>query len=239
MKIFIDAGHNYSGADTGASGYGLREEAVTFEIAEKLAARLTAFGHEAAMSRKNVTDNVGNTLYESIHGRAEMANSWGADLFICIHCNAYDGKAHGTETFVYSSQSKAAEYADRVQKRIVSNVGTTDRGVKERTDLGVLRLTVCPAIYVETAFIDNMEDNWILKTKQEEIAKSIFEGVTGQVAENKTEELTNVNDIVWEYAHRGIVLDSDGMKKEMDENPDGRLYWLARKALQYMREHNI
>ena len=47
-------------------------------------------------------------------------------------------------------------------------------------------------------------------------------------------ELTEPNDIVWELAHRGIVTDSAGMLAEMKENPNGRLYWLARKCVKYM-----
>ena len=49
------------------------------------------------------------------------------------------------------------------------------------------------------------------------------------------EELVTPNDIVWELGHRGIVLDTEGMLDEMNKNPDGRLYWLARKALHYIR----
>lgn len=36
MRICIDAGHNYSGFDTGALGNGLREQDITFKIADKL-----------------------------------------------------------------------------------------------------------------------------------------------------------------------------------------------------------
>ncbi len=239
MKIFIDAGHNYSGSDTGASGYGLKEEIVTFEISYYLSTFLRDAGYEVKMSRNKVTDILGNSVSESINRRAELSNSWGADLFISIHCNAYDGTAHGTETLIFSSQSRAQRYAERILESIVSKIGTYNRGVKERRDLGVLHLTACPAVLVETAFIDNMDDNWALKTKTEDIAKAIFEGVTGQSSGNETKELTDVGDIVWEYSHRGIVLDSDGMVNEMKEHPDGRLYWLARKALKYMRERDI
>ncbi len=49
------------------------------------------------------------------------------------------------------------------------------------------------------------------------------------------EEYTSINDIVWELANRGIVTDKEGMLKEMSENPDGRLYWLARKMLHIIR----
>ena len=48
-------------------------------------------------------------------------------------------------------------------------------------------------------------------------------------------ELTTPNDIVWELGHRGIVTDTQGMLREINLNPNGRLYWLARKALHYIR----
>ena len=48
-------------------------------------------------------------------------------------------------------------------------------------------------------------------------------------------ELTTINDIVWELGHRGIVTDKDGMIAEMNKNPNGRLYWLARKCINYIR----
>ena len=50
-------------------------------------------------------------------------------------------------------------------------------------------------------------------------------------------ELTEVNDIVWEFAHRGIITDSSLWLKKLEE--DKNSYWLARKTLHYMREHNI
>ena len=184
MKIFLDPGHNSTGGDTGAGGFGLREEVVTFEIADRLRGLLLSAGHEVKMSRNTVTDNVGGgALSSSISGRAELANGWGADLFVSIHCNAYDGKANGTETLIYAKHGVAAEAAERVQGAVVRRLGTRDRGVKERPDLGVLRLTECPAVLVETAFIDSESDAWLLKNRQEEFARAICEGITGKVEE--------------------------------------------------------
>ena len=48
-------------------------------------------------------------------------------------------------------------------------------------------------------------------------------------------ELTEVNDIVWELAHRGIISDSDLWVDKLQK--DNNAYWLARKALQFIREH--
>ncbi len=49
------------------------------------------------------------------------------------------------------------------------------------------------------------------------------------------QELTTPNDIVWELGHRGLVTDIKGMLEEMEKEPNGRLYWLARKMLHYIR----
>lgn len=49
------------------------------------------------------------------------------------------------------------------------------------------------------------------------------------------QELVTPNDIVWELGQRGFVTDTKGMLDEMNKNPDGRLYWLARKMLHYIR----
>ena len=50
-------------------------------------------------------------------------------------------------------------------------------------------------------------------------------------------ELTEVNDIVWELAHRGIVSDSDLWVEKLKE--DVNAYWLARKTVQFLREHDV
>lgn len=47
-------------------------------------------------------------------------------------------------------------------------------------------------------------------------------------------EVASVNDIVWEYAHRGIISDKSLWLEKLNE--DENAYWLARKALQYIRE---
>lgn len=51
--------------------------------------------------------------------------------------------------------------------------------------------------------------------------------------EPASNELTSVNDIVWEYAHRGIITDTPLWLKKLEE--DKNSYWLARKALNYIR----
>ncbi len=233
MKIFIDAGHNHAGCDTGAVGNGLKEQDVTFQIAEALAPLLEGYGHEIKMSRNKITDSVGATQAISIRERAMMANEWDADLFISIHCNAFNGLARGTETLVYSKNSTAYAVAEHVQNAIVKMLGTVDRGVKERPDLGVLRRTNMPALLVETAFIDNMHDAALLKNYIADFAKAICMGVVGEVCQNKTilDEMKEMTEALCENFFP--INDKDGFSKALAEakTKNSPLYWGYYKLL--------
>ena len=159
MKIYLDAGHNYSGGDTGAQGNGHKEQDITFDIAKKTGERLSNQGVEVKYSRSGLTDNIGSTVAASIYGRYTEANAWGADYFISFHSNAASSSsALGTETLVYKLAGTAYELAKGVQSGIVSDCDMADRGVKQRTDLGVLKNTDMPAILIELGFITNQED---------------------------------------------------------------------------------
>ena len=174
MKIFLDAGHGYS-VDTGAQGNGLKEQDITCQLAQKIGERLKNNGIDVKYSRGTIMSNVGTTLNESINGRCNMANSWGADYFISLHCNASTNcSANGTETLIYGNSAKVL--ADIVNSNLVS-LGLLNRGVKQRTDLGVLKRTNMPAILVEVGFISNAHDAYFLANRQDEIAQAICNAI--------------------------------------------------------------
>lgn len=178
MKIFIDAGHNPTGADTGAAGNGLSEAAVTFSIAQQLKPLLEAAGHSVKLSRSSADARLGASVSESLSKRCALANSWGADLFVSVHCNAGGGR--GTEVYAYGSSGAGAAYAQKIQSAIVKRLGTADRGVKYSQSFAVLRGTSMPAVLVETAFIDNPSDAALLRTRTADFAAAICAGITGQ-----------------------------------------------------------
>lgn len=177
MRIFVDAGHNHDRYDTGATGNGLKEQNITYPIAIKLGNLFKSIGYEIMYSRNNLTDNVGISSTSSINLRYTMANNWKADYFISIHCNAsINHDAYGTETLVYQLGGVAEKLAQFVQSALVDKLGSHDRGIVPRTNVGVIKRTRMPAILVETAFIDYASDAKILVNKQDDIAQSIFEG---------------------------------------------------------------
>ena len=173
MKICIDAGHNYSGADTGAVGNRLKEQDITFYIADKLKTLFISNGIQVVMTRNKLTDNIGTSVNSSINTRVAICNSNKCDYAISIHCNA--GGGIGTEVYVYKKGGKAERIAKKVVDKISRNIGLTNRGVKEG-NFGFVRNTNCPAVLVETAFIDNAKDAALLKTNQDGFARAVFEG---------------------------------------------------------------
>lgn len=245
MKVYIDAGHNYSGVDTGAVGHGLREQDITYYIASRVEKILLAKGISVKMSRNSLTDNVvsGGSVSNSLRARYSSANEWKADIFVSIHCNA--GGGSGCEVYCYKSGGQAETLAKNILSGMLWNTDLISRGVKT-ANYAVLKNTNMPAVLVETAFIDNENNAAFLGSEdgQKQIAKGIAEGIMEYLgvdysensAESNTEsskpvELTTPNDIVWELSQRGLVTDKDGMIAEMEQNPNGRLYHLARKIV--------
>jgi len=222
MKIYIDAGHNHSGGDTGAVGFGHKEQDINFNVAYLVGETLKRHGIDIRYSRNKITDNVGTTVAASINGRVNAANSWGANLFVSIHCNAFsDPNANGTETLVFSASGTANQLARKVNAEIVKALGTRDRGVKVRTDLGVLRNTNMPAILPELAFITNKSNCDKLVNRQGDFAKAICRGICNHLNirfnESEGNDVENKNNTGehWAQKHLGSLI-----AKKIVETPE-------------------
>lgn len=106
-NVVIDPGHG--GHDPGAVGLkGTKEKDITLEVSRRLSSRLTRAGF-ARVSLTRTED-----YYLNLSDRTAVANQYGADLFVSIHCNANENrKAVGSETFFCSEQASNQE-AERV-----------------------------------------------------------------------------------------------------------------------------
>ena len=83
MKVFINPGHSPNGnPDPGAVNYAmnLRESDIAESIAVKVQDFLIAAG----------VDVVGCVQSDSLEEICDTANHSGADIFISIHCNAFN-----------------------------------------------------------------------------------------------------------------------------------------------------
>lgn len=177
-KIYIDPGHNASGADTGAVGYGLKEQDVSVQIGVLLRDMLINSGQTVKMSRDSITDTVSSSLNGSLAYRYNSANSWNADVFISIHCNAANTKAYGCETYYCTGSTQGKALAECVQPHMAAETQRYNRDVKS-ANFAVIRHTNMPAILVETAFIDNYDDNRFLANDdgKYKCAVAIYKGI--------------------------------------------------------------
>lgn len=173
-KVFINPGH-CPGIDPGAvnNALGITEADIVREIGTMVTDYLDNAGCEVMLLQSDNLnyDGVGECV-------CEAANSWPADIFVSLHCNAFNGQAQGTETCVYNLNGKSAKLGQCIQNQIVNSLGTVDRGLKERTGLIVLNSTSMPAVLVEIAFIDNTQDAQTLINCKDAIARAIARGVT-------------------------------------------------------------
>lgn len=228
-KIYIDPGHNASGADTGAVGFGLKEQDVSVQIGVMLRDMLIASGQTVKMSREHITDTISSTLNGSLSARYNGANNWGADLFISIHCNAANTKAYGCETYHCTGSTKGAELAKAVQNHLVAETSRANRGVKS-ANYAVIKHTNMPAILVETAFIDNYDDNRFLASEngKKACAMAIYKGVCdylgiGYTFSATTEETTESEDVemkekIAELENRIKALENPMIYNFIDDN---------------------
>ena len=177
-KIYIDPGHNCSGADTGAVGFGLKEQDVSVQIGVLLRDMLINSGQTVKMSRDSITDTVSSSLNGSLAYRYNGANSWNADIFVSIHCNAANTKAYGCETYYCTGSTQGRALAECVQPHMTAETERYNRGVKS-ANFAVIKHTNMPAILVETAFIDNYDDNRFLANDdgKYKCAVGIYKGI--------------------------------------------------------------
>ena len=201
LKIAIGAGHTASGKNgCGALGI-LNESDETRKIADMTVNLLNQKGYNAKLFR---IDKGNSYNLEDCYVRAEQVNSWGADLYIEIHLNAFDNpNACGTTSIVTpkaSSQSRV--WAAKINNKLVKYLGTVDRtngrGFDEMS-LIVLNRTNCPAVLIEPIFCTNVRD--CNKYSVEKVSKAIIEAITGESVNIKSTPVksnNNTNNIIAE-----------------------------------------
>lgn len=171
-KIVIDAGHG--GKDPGAVGQkGTKEKDITLKIAVTVASLLQQADIATKLTRTS-------DVFVELGDRAKIANSFGANLFVSIHCNsATDRSANGIETYCYEFGGEGEKLARIVQQELVAATGLKSRADVKAANFAVLRETAMPAILVELCFISNPAEEALLNNPsfQTKCAKAIVDGI--------------------------------------------------------------
>ena len=183
MKINVHAGHTaQSGKSPGASSSktGCYESVEDRKIKNEVIKLLKNAGHTVYDCTSE-----GNTMYDNLERIVKKCNAHKVDLDVSIHLNCYNGSAFGTETHIYSNDSKAKKYAEKICKNI-SSLGFKNRGVKVTPALYFLRHTNSPALLIETFFCDSKKDVKIYKeVGYEKVALQIAKAIDSKVGDKK------------------------------------------------------
>lgn len=187
-SITIDPGHG--GSDTGAIGpTGVTEKSVTLRIAKRLEELLEDAGAKVYMTRKTDTEVSPKGAYasdvEELQARCDVANRANTDIFVSIHMDSFsNGGAHGTTGYYYTYGSDASQRLARlIKNRVVSALGTMDRGAKA-ANFYVIRKTTMPAVLIEVAFVSNPDEELLLNSSVgiERAAQAIYQGIVDYFA---------------------------------------------------------
>lgn len=174
MKLYLDPGHG--GSDPGAQGNGLQEKNVNLDIALRIRENLINGYENVEVEMSRTSDT-----FKSLTQRTNEANAWGADYYLSIHCNAFNGTAQGYEDYIHSSlsdSSTTAEYQDIIHAEVIKVNQLRDRGQK-KANFHVLRETTMSALLTENGFIDNAHDGALLKESswREKVAQGHVNGL--------------------------------------------------------------
>ena len=173
----------------GAVGY-CSESLVDRQIAKEVIKWLEYAGHKAI----DVSVDAGTSQSNIISKIKKNINSYRAvTANISIHLNASakskaDGKVKGCEALVYSFSSVDAAIAKRIVLELKA-LGFTNRGVKSRTDLGILKGIDNSGsnILVEVFFCDDEDDYKLFnQVGVEAIGKAIAQGILGKAIQTST-----------------------------------------------------
>ena len=177
--VVIDAGHG--GSDRGAVGpSGVTEKSVTLAVALKTEKLLTESGAKVVMTRKTDIDVASPQASDAQELQARVNKTPPtADIFISIHCNAFNNpNTNGMETFYFSGSPESRKLAELLNEELLKYGGRFNRGVKT-ANFYVLKHSRCPASLIELAFVTNPTEENLLADDdyQNKLAQAISSAV--------------------------------------------------------------
>ncbi len=143
---------------------------------------------------KYSASQAGSIPYDDLQSRCDMANKYGADIFISIHCDANTSSSpKGTATYRnYDNETDrvlSARLAELVQDGMMEATKpyyTMEDDGTRAAGFYVVRWTNMPAILIESAFLSNAYERSLLldPTFRARLGNGIVDGVEAFLAED-------------------------------------------------------
>ena len=115
--------------------------------------------------------------YDTMQNRCKHSDSWGADLHIPIHTNAYNGKVAGTRIMCYALNTNGHKACKAVYKHLAPITPGTSENVTAHPELYENYAPKAPSVYIEVDFHDVPSvAKWLIENHTE-IGEAICKGV--------------------------------------------------------------
>lgn len=139
-KVFISPSNQYNNV----YAYGNTTEGVQCgKIAEACKVALERSGIEVKLMHD-----------ESMQEKCRVSNSFGADLHVCIHTNAYNGKVSGTRMFCYDASGKGMKACKAIFSVLAPLTPGKSENISVNPQLYEIRVPNAPTAYIECEFHD-------------------------------------------------------------------------------------
>lgn len=115
--------------------------------------------------------------YYSMANKVSAANTWGADLYLPVHTNAYNGKVAGTRMMAYNLAGSGYKACKAIFNRLAPITPGTSESISAAPGLYEIKYPSAPTAYIEVDFHDNVTAaKWLIEHPTE-IGEAICQGV--------------------------------------------------------------
>ncbi len=171
FSVVIDPGH---GSNDGGTYYGdVIEKNINLAVGLLMRDKLEAQDVKVIMTRD--TD-----VWVDLEDRPKISNESGADLFVSVHCNFYEGKetVRGLEVYHHEDSKEGGKLAEAISAAVNADKDIKCRGVRQ-ADFVVIKHNKLPAVLVEMGFISDATEREKLNSAdyQDKLASDMVEGI--------------------------------------------------------------
>lgn len=125
--------------------------------------------------KNGIDAQIGHNI--SLENKCIVSNQWGADLHVCIHTNASNGKVTGTRIFSYDKDGQSYKACKAVFDVLAPITPGNSESVTPYPTLYEIKNTKAPAVYIEVEFHDNADAaKWIIENTTQ-IGEAIAIGI--------------------------------------------------------------
>ena len=162
-KVFLSPSEQFSNA----YAYGNTNEGVQCgKIAQACKTALERSGIQVKLQHEG-----------TMASKCQASNAFDADLHVCIHTNAFNGKVSGTRMFCYDVNGKGYKACKAIFNVLAPLTPGTSENIKAYPELYEIRVPAAPTAYIEVDFHDvpNVA-KWIVEHTTE-IGEKIAQGI--------------------------------------------------------------